>query len=262
MKVLRLNIGITLLLASTVLPSAFAQTGTITTASAGNWLSIVAPDSIAAGFGNGFSAGNTSATSLPLPVSLGNAIVTVTDSSGTKLPASLFLVSTGQINYLIPPAAALGKGTISATANGTTYTGNIEIANISPAIFTANNNGAGVAAAQIIRVGSDGTVTNESPFQVGVLSYTTSPIDLTAGKVYLVLYGTGIRRHSGNPVKASIGGVLVPVLYAGSQGTFPGLDQINLGPLPSTLAGTGKGDVNLIVTVDGIQANTSRINIK
>lgn len=132
MRVLRLNIGIALLLASTVLPSAIAQTGTFTTASAGNWLSIVAPDSIAAGFGNGFATGNTSATSLPLPLSLGNASLTITDSSGAKLPASLFLVSPGQISYLIPAAAALGKATISATANGTAYTGNIEIANISP----------------------------------------------------------------------------------------------------------------------------------
>jgi uncharacterized protein (TIGR03437 family) len=70
---------------------------------------------------------------------------------------------------------------------------------------------------------------------------------------YLVLYGTGIRRHSLNPVQALIDGVKVPVLYADEQGQFAGLDQVNIGPLPASLAGAGAVDIELFV--DGVPAN-------
>jgi len=56
-----------------------------------------------------------------------------------------------------------------------------------------------------------------------------------------------------------IGGADVPVVYAGLQPTFAGLDQINV-RLPRTLA--GKGEVDLAVTVDGKPANTTRISFK
>lgn len=261
MRVVKRKLGIACLTAVTLLPSAFAQNTTFTSASAGNWQAIVAPDSIVAGFGTGFSTTTTSITSLPLPTNLGNVTISITDSSGTKLSAPMFVVSPGQINYLIPAGAALGKASVSVSGNNQTFTGTLEIANISPAIFTANNNGAGVPAAQLINVSASGAVTNPSPFQTGVLSYVTNPIDLSSGNVFLVLYGTGLRRRSGNPVRASIGGISVPVAFAGPQGSLPGLDQINLGPLPQTLSG-GKGDVDLVITVDGIQANITRIRVK
>jgi uncharacterized protein (TIGR03437 family) len=75
-----------------------------------------------------------------------------------------------------------------------------------------------------------------------------------------VLYATGISRHSANPVIATINGTKIPVLYAGAQGTDAGLDQINIGPLSRTLAGTGSN--SLVITVDGIPANTSTLNFQ
>ena len=262
MNVAKRCVFIFTLIATGIMPSAVAQNQSFTTASAGNWTSIVAPDSIAAGFGLGLATATTSSTSLPLPSTLGSTSIMITDSNGIKLPATMFLVSPGQINYLIPATAAVGKAAVSVSGNNSTFTGSIEIANVSPAIFTANNNGAGVPAAQVLQVGSDGKATVLSPYRTGVLSYITNPIDLSSGTVYLILYGTGIRRHSAIPVKASLGGVNVPVQYAGAQGTFPGLDQINLGPLPRTLASTGASDTNLFVTVDGVPSNVTRIAIK
>jgi len=54
--------------------------------------------------------------------------------------------------------------------------------------------------------------------------------------IYLSFYGTGIRgRSSLSNVAVTIGGVSAQVLYAGPQGTYPGLDQVNVGlPFPST----------------------------
>jgi len=80
---------------------------------------------------------------------------------------------------------------------------------------------------------------------------------LSAGQVYLEVYGTGIRNAKN--VTLTIGGVNVPVYSSGSQGIDPGLDQINVGPLPQTL--TGRGQVNVVVTADGQAANTTNIVI-
>ena len=84
------------------------------------------------------------------------------------------------------------------------------------------------------------------------------PIDLgQAGEVvYLVLFGTGLRNRSAlGAVTTTIGGRNIPVLYAGPQGTFVGLDQMNL-EIPRSLVGAGL--VNLQVTVDGKVANPSK----
>jgi uncharacterized protein (TIGR03437 family) len=255
-----------LLLALSGLPAAMAQTNTtFTTASAGNWTAFVAPNSIAAGFGLNLATSTTSASGLPLGTTLGNASVTITDSTGVKTPAPLYMVSSGQINYLIPGNVAVGKATVSVTAgSGTTYTGTLEVSNVSPAIFAANNSGSGVAAAQFLTVTPTGQATITNTAKTGVLDYVVNPISLSpsTNNVFLVLYGTGFRNHSGNPVKVTINGVPVPVLFASAQGTLPGLDQINVGPLPQTLAGTGKTSLNVVVTVDGIPANTTTIAIQ
>jgi len=73
--------------------------------------------------------------------------------------------------------------------------------------------------------------------------------------VYLVLFGTGIRgRSSLAAVSATVGGVAVPVVFAGDSGQFVGLDQVNIGPLPRSLKGAGQAIV--LLTVDGNTANT------
>jgi uncharacterized protein (TIGR03437 family) len=60
-------------------------------------------------------------------------------------------------------------------------------------------------------------------------------------------------------VKATIGGVDAPVSYAGAQGDYAGLDQINL-RLPRSLAGRGEMEVKL--TVDGRPVNVVWVNIR
>jgi uncharacterized protein (TIGR03437 family) len=254
----------TLLIAFTMLPAIWAQQNTtFTTASAGNWTSIVAPNSIAAGFGTNLAASTSSASSLPLGTTLGNDSISITDSTGVKTSAQLYMVSSGQINYLIPGTVALGSATVSVGTSGGTFTGPLEISNLSPSIFAANSAGNGVAAGQFLTVSSTGQTTTQNTATTGVLDYVPWSFSLPAtGQAYLILYGTGLRNHSLNPVKATVNGVLVPVLYAGAQGSLPGLDQVNLGPLPQTLAGTGKTSLNVVVIVDGIPTNTTTIAIQ
>jgi uncharacterized protein (TIGR03437 family) len=52
----------------------------------------------------------------------------------------------------------------------------------------------------------------------------------------------------------------VPVLYAGAQPSFVGLDQIDLGPLPNSLKGAGVVNVQLVV--DGQASNTVTLTFK
>jgi uncharacterized protein (TIGR03437 family) len=59
-------------------------------------------------------------------------------------------------------------------------------------------------------------------------------------------------------VSVSIGGQTATVLDAGAQGTYAGLDQVNV-MIPQNLAGAGS--VNLVMLVDGRAANTVIIQI-
>jgi uncharacterized protein (TIGR03437 family) len=78
--------------------------------------------------------------------------------------------------------------------------------------------------------------------------------------VYLLLFGTGLRRRSELAnVKVSVGGVAAQVAFAGAQLEYVGLDQLNVF-IPSSLA--GRGAVEISLTVDGRAANTTTINIK
>ncbi len=79
-------------------------------------------------------------------------------------------------------------------------------------------------------------------------------------QVYLLLYGTGCKNRSDLAnVKVKIGGVGASVEYAGAQGFFAGLDQINV-KLPAILK--GRGEVNIELIVDGKLVNVVRVAIR
>jgi len=231
--------------------------------SVANYRPIVAPDSIVSGWGSNLAPTLVVANTNPpvtLPVALGGVTLNVTDSAQTTSTVRLYMVSPGQINYLLPSNIAIGKATIVSTAGGTPSP--VLVSNVAPGILTADGSGNGVPAAQILRVSASGAL-YEPPFVAGSTTFTPRPIDLTTSPsdgVYVILYGTGFRLHSLNPVIATVKGTQVPVTYAGAQSQYPGLDQVNIGPLPASLAGSGPVDV--VVTVDGVPSNTVRLAIR
>ena len=75
----------------------------------------------------------------------------------------------------------------------------------------------------------------------------------------MLLFGGGFRGFA-ESVTATVNGVAVPVLGAVPQGEFVGLDQINIGPLPASLAGSG--EVEIVLIADGKVANTVTVAIK
>jgi uncharacterized protein (TIGR03437 family) len=60
-------------------------------------------------------------------------------------------------------------------------------------------------------------------------------------------------------VSVRVGGVAAQSPFAGAQGEFVGLDQVNA-LLPRSLAGRGEMDVELVV--DGQGANAVKVNVK
>ncbi len=222
-----------------------------------------APESIIAAFGANLATGIEVASTTPLPTTLRGTTVRVRDSGGVERLAPLFFVSPGQINYLLPAGTANGTATITATSgNGDISVGTLLVSAVSPALFTANANGSGAAAAVVLRVLANGQQVFEpaTRFDQTLNRFVPEPINLgpEGEQVYLVAYGSGLR--GANAVTATLGGTPINVIFAGPQGGFAGLDQLNLGPVPRSLA--GRGVVDLVVTADGKQANTVQFSIR
>lgn len=222
-----------------------------------------APNAISALFGANLAAATQSATTLPLPTTLGTTSLRVRDSAGLESLAPLFFVSASQINYLTPTGLASGVATLTVlNGSNVVATGTTLIAPTAPGLFTANASGQGLAAAVVLRVRADGSQVYEPVVRTGPTGLVGVPIDVSnpAEQVFLLLYGTGIRQRSAlSAVTARIGGLSAEVVYAGSQGGLVGLDQLNI-RLPQTLA--GRGEVELQLLVDGRAANPVNLVIK
>ncbi len=223
---------------------------------------VVASGSIASAFGKQIGVSTDSAHSLPLPTILGGASVSVMDSAKVSRLAPLFYVSPNQINFVVPDATATGVATVTIMNGDPVPTSTtVMVTTVAPGLFTANSQGTGVAAAIAIRrIIATQTDTEVPVFHCDANGCGSDPIDLDdASTVFLELFGTGIRgRTSLANVSATIGGTSVMVLFAGAQGQFPGLDQVNL-MLPLTLK--AKGETDVVLTVDGQVANKVRVNI-
>jgi uncharacterized protein (TIGR03437 family) len=221
----------------------------------------VAPESIAATFGAKLAAGVVVNTSATLSQTLGGTTLTVQDSAGVNRLGRLYFVSPGQVNFEVPAATAVGDATVTAFAgSGLVSTATVAIKNTSPGIFTANGNGSGVPAALGLRVTPAGAQSPVNVFQCNAAGVCTpAPIAMGADRIFIELYGTGARKRTSlDNVTCTIGGVSAPVAFVGAQGVI-GLDQINI-EVPASVR--GRGEVPLVLTIDGEVANTVTLNIQ
>lgn len=195
----------------------------------------VAPESIAVTFGANLAATTAAATTIPWPTSLGGVQILVRDATGVVRPAPIYFVSPSQLLYLIPAGTAPGPAEITIGNQKLS----VEVAVTSPGIYAANQRGLGVAAGTFLRV-------RNGQQSTGLLfdpkTNAAVPIGAKAGdQIYLLLYGTGMR---GGTATATVGGVNVPVAGPVAQSQYPGLDQINLGPLPLRI---GEGIKEIVI---------------
>lgn len=244
----------------TFIPSA-QQAGFAVVNAAGFTGDTLAPEEIAAIFGNFQTQNNQPAiaSTLPLPTTLGGVKVSV---NGTD--AGLFFAAPGQINIRIPANTADGQATFSITdATGATRSGTVSITRAAPGLFTINGNGVGTAFGLSTTDGA-----TFLPLADANKAERAVEPGTRARPTYLVFFGTGIRNaRAENPtdangvaeaVSVTIQGVPATVTYAGKHPDFEGLDQINA-ILPFELAGFGQVRARLVV--NGQPSNVVTLSI-
>ena len=168
------------------------------------------------------------------PLSLGGVTVSI---GGT--PAALFYVSPSQINLVVGATTPSGADTVTVTSGTGAQTGSLTIdPNAAPGLFSLFGTGT-----------RDGAILNAVTFLLGDFSTHTAN-----SPTYLALFATGL-----NPTPTptvTIGGISVPVVFAGAAPCCAGLDQINV-MLPDTLAGAGR--VPVVLTQNGHASNTVQV---
>ncbi len=241
----------------------FAQRGVnypVATVSAASYEAnaAVAPESIASSFGTNLTTVTMAATdtnpntrAIELPTNLGGTTVQV-----NNVLCGLLYVSPAQINFVMPEE--LGEGTFLLTINALNGTqgGTVKVSRVQPSIFSMNSDG----PASVVRVKADGTQQYETLAQLDTATnrMIPKPIDLgsPAERVFLEIYLTGIRQaqdenNDGNlneHVAVILGGKSITPSYAGKQGFFAGVDQVNV-EIPRTLIGAGKINLSIYSNV-------------
>ncbi len=225
----------------------------------------VAPDELVSAFGAKLATSSAVTLSATFPSTLGGTTMTLVDSSNAAYDVPLYSVSPQQVNYLAPSGVKPGPATITVkSGDGTLTSGIVLVAAVAPGLYTANADGKGAAAAIAITAHADGTQSSQPAFSCGSAagSCVAQPIAVGAAgdTVVVEFFGTGIRHVTSlSAVSAQIAGQSVPALYAGEQGGYTGLDQINV-QIPRSLAGSGT--VSVAVTVQGVTSNAVTIAIQ
>jgi uncharacterized protein (TIGR03437 family) len=209
----------------------------------------VAPGSLITIFGNFPGTTTASASSIPLPGSLGGTSVTI-----NGIPAPLNFVDATQINTQVPWDTASGPATAVVTSGGLASSPfGFNVGATNPGIFTY---GANLAVAQ-----NDNYSLNSasSPAEVGgfVIVYMTGggavnpPIQTGDGTPAApVSYVTA---HA----SATIGGKPADLLFLGMAPDFVGIVQADV-KIPDLSAGA----YPLVVTVGGVQSNAALVSVR
>jgi hypothetical protein len=122
--------------------------------------------------------------------------------------------------------------------------GPLQVTEAAPGIFTANSQGTGVPMGYATRVLPTGEVEVSTLYDP--LTLEPIPLDLSGGDVYLCLYATGVRSMFRDKTTADVSGFSLSVIDIYDDYYYPGLNQISIGPIPKSLAGSGSINVTLI----------------
>jgi uncharacterized protein (TIGR03437 family) len=224
--------------------------------------STIAPDSLVSAFGTDLATGPASSGASTYPTTLGETSIALVDSSNTSYAVPLVFVSPGQVNYMVPPGVETGPAWLKiASGDGTVSQGVVLVAQVAPGIYSANANGQGVAAADVVTQHADRSQTITQTYTCVSGECVAQPISLgSAGDtVYLALFGTGLRHaSSASAVTVQVGNLSLPPVYVGPQGQYPGLDQVNV-QLPASLAGSGT--VNVAVKTQDTGATSNVVTV-
>jgi uncharacterized protein (TIGR03437 family) len=236
---------------SALCPSALcdASGGTMTFVNAASFVpGDLAPGEIASIFGQDISNSTASATGLPLPTSLAGLEVLV-----NNVPAPLFYVGAGQINFQVPFGLSLGPGSLAIRISGMAVVSQaVNIVAAVPGIFSANgrsiiqnndytlnttSNGAAVGSYVVVYFTGQGEV--DTP----VLSGIAAPLQPLAR----ALADTAV----------TIGGAASNVIFSGLTPGFVGLAQVNV-----QVPNLAPGDYPISIVIAGNVSNAGTITVR
>jgi uncharacterized protein (TIGR03437 family) len=200
-------------------------------------------------------------TGVPLPgqLPLDDAFVKIVDSRGQENTVSLLTSSLGQASFVLPERTAQGTATAKVVRHGATLlTGTLHVDRVSPGIYSANENGAGVAFAFELR-GLFPPVPVFSCQQGIALSCLSTPISVGNSErhVSLLLLGTGFR--GAHDLDVFVAGKRASVLNFGPFALGNGLDYVIIS-IPESLAGTGEASIYFVA--DGQSSNMTTVKIQ
>jgi uncharacterized protein (TIGR03437 family) len=205
----------------------------------------IASGGLVAVHGSSLSRVTLANSELPVPTTLGETCLTFND-----VQAPLLLVSPGQVNAQVPFEVVGNATLVVRTAGGTSDPFPVVVSTSAPAVFQTGTAGPDQGLATLYRTANDEPVTLSNPIH---------PED------YLVIYVTGLGRtspevESGAPApfdplaqatilpSVKLGGVALPVLYAGLVPGQVGVYQINVYVPPEVPRGM---DVPLVIARPG-----------
>jgi uncharacterized protein (TIGR03437 family) len=212
----------------------------------------IAPNSLASAYGQALGMVESQSPSGTPVAGLAGVIAAITDAAGATRPLALAYAGPSQVNFLVPDGTASGTATVHIGA----ATGTVTVTAAAPGLFSMG--ASTTAAAGAIRVPNGQTTQTAVPV-FDCSSGTCIPVPIAIDNqstVYVSLYATGLRAAAASTVTCTVGGVSVPVTYAGPQGGFPGLDQVNIS-IPAALR--GRGEVDVVVSAGGQTSNAVRL---
>jgi hypothetical protein len=188
-----------------------------------------------------------------------NAAVILDPDTGIPYSANLTFANSAQANFTIP-IIPLGPQSVEFySPSGLSGYGMISLSSIGPGLYSSNGGGNGIAAGHLYRYGS--TTNNPTIDTLLTGGNGWAPATETC---YLILYGTGIRGHSGQYYVQLKKDNTIYLPYAGASDDIA-LDQVNIGPLPTSLLSSGGGggtwDIKLYLNAPPGQSGSILANI-
>jgi uncharacterized protein (TIGR03437 family) len=211
----------------------------------------------AASYRTPIGRGTFGANFAPTLDGLPNEVRIVKDDGAEILAWDVNYVGDGQTNFRVPDNLTLGEGVYGLKlANNNTPKGYglLNLKYPSPGVYSLNGNGKDAAVAQLwVYDKQTNALLNIYNIPAAGVSW-----DPNVANAYLIVYGTGWAYHISNnavQLKKQGGSTIFThpgsfqLLYMGAtNGVAPnGLDQVNIGPLPAAIKGTGTYEFKLYV---------------
>ncbi len=224
--------------------SASVGTPTITgVANGASFAQAVSPGAILSVFGSQLAPSASSASSVPLPISMAGVAATV-----NSVAAPLYYVSSGQLNIQIPYETPAGTATLSINNNGQVTSKTFNVSAAAPGVFFNSQNGL------IVPTGSATRGQIITLFITGAGSVTPA---IATGAA--PASGTAIANlpRPSQSVTVTVGGVAAASEFVGIPVGLVGVTQINF-QVPSTI---GIGTQPVVVITGGVSSPAAQLSV-